>query len=157
MTPDRLKTPSFFLDQDVVWVGDDSQTLAAPVETFFSVEEVCRRFDVTPRALRHYEAMDLIRPARSGSTRRYSHGDCDRIAFLTKDRRVAAALFEIGQLAHHGDREPPAQALMLARETCSGEIARLEARRSDIEIALIDLRRVHTMLTSRIGEGSPRR
>jgi DNA-binding transcriptional MerR regulator len=147
-------TPTFFLDQDVVWVGDEAACRASVNVRVFSMDEVAERFDISHRALRHYEAMGLIRPQRAGSERSYTESDCNRIAFLIKDRRLASTLFEIGQLVHTGDRDAPIRALAVARDKCAQEIVRLQGQRDDIDVALIDLRRIQTILTSKIGGGA---
>ncbi len=152
MTRSEAKTtPNFFLEQDVVWVGDEAACRPGVNARVFSIDEVAERFDISHRALRHYEAMGLIQPQRTGRERSYTEGDCNRIAFLIKDRRLASTLFEIGQLVHAGEHEAPIRALALARDKCAQEIVRLQGQRDNIEVALIDLRRVQTILASKVG------
>lgn len=64
----------------------------------FTVTQLCREFDVTPRALRFYESKGLLYPAREGTRRRFDHRDKARLALILRGKRFGFSLAEIGEL-----------------------------------------------------------
>lgn len=62
-----------------------------------SFKEMCSRFEVTPRTLRYYEAIELLFPEREGSARFYSARDIARMTLILRGRRFGFALEEIRQ------------------------------------------------------------
>lgn len=57
-----------------------------------SFKEMCSRFEVTPRTLRYYEAIELLFPEREGSARFYSARDIARMTLILRGRRFGFAL-----------------------------------------------------------------
>ena len=52
----------------------------------FSIRELCRQFDVTPRTLRFYEDQGLLEPRRRGQTRLYSPADRVRLGLILRGK-----------------------------------------------------------------------
>jgi DNA-binding transcriptional MerR regulator len=52
-----------------------------------SFKEMCARFDVTPRTLRHYEYIELLSPHREGRARYYGPRDSARQTMKKTRRR----------------------------------------------------------------------
>ena len=71
--------------------------LRRPLRTF-TIRQLCREFDVTPRALRFYEDKGLLAPARDGLNRVYSYKDRARLQLILRGKRVGLALAEIGEI-----------------------------------------------------------
>ena len=67
-------------------------------EKIYSITELCREFDVTPRTLRFYEQKGLISPARRGWTRLYSYRDRARLKLVLRGKKVGFALEEIKEM-----------------------------------------------------------
>ena len=60
----------------------------------YSIAELSREFDVTPRALRFYENKRLLNPARRGTTRVYSDRDRTRLKLVLRGIRLGFSLEE---------------------------------------------------------------
>ena len=63
-----------------------------------TIGEVCAEFDVTPRALRFYEARALISPIREGQRRLFTHRCRARIKLILQGKRFGFSLNEIRDL-----------------------------------------------------------
>jgi len=105
-----------------------------------TIAEVAREFGVTLRALRFYEAKNLIAPQRNGAHRLYGRNDRDRIALVLTGRRLGFTLVEIKRLLDGAD----AKNLRLTREKCIEQINFLERQKRDIELALGELRQIYS-------------
>ena len=64
----------------------------------YSITELCREFDVTPRTLRFYEQKGLLHPARRGWTRLFSYRDRARLQLILRGTQVGFALEEIKKM-----------------------------------------------------------
>src|SRR2546430_16248282 len=66
--------------------------------TEFSISELAREFDITPRAIRFYEAEGLISPRRDGQRRIYTPRDRTRLRLTLRGKRLGLTLSEIREL-----------------------------------------------------------
>jgi DNA-binding transcriptional MerR regulator len=64
----------------------------------FSISELAREFDVTPRAIRFYEAEGLVAPRRDGQRRIYTLRDRTRLKLTLRGKRLGLTLSEIREL-----------------------------------------------------------
>src|SRR5688572_7962869 len=64
----------------------------------FSISELAREFDVTPRAIRFYEDQGLLAPKRDGQRRIYSPRDRTRLKLTLRGKRLGLSLSEIRDL-----------------------------------------------------------
>jgi DNA-binding transcriptional MerR regulator len=64
----------------------------------YSIAELAEEFDVTARAIRFYEDVGLLEPARAGARRVYSQRDRTRLKLTLRGKRLGLALSEIKQL-----------------------------------------------------------
>lgn len=62
-----------------------------------SFKEMCARFDVTPRTLRYYEYIELLRPEKEGRARFYTPREVARMTLILRGRRWGFSLEEIRQ------------------------------------------------------------
>jgi DNA-binding transcriptional MerR regulator len=60
-------------------------------------KQMCARFDVTPRTLRHYEYIELLAPIREGRARFYGPREVARMTLILRGRRFGFSLEEIRQ------------------------------------------------------------
>ncbi len=60
-------------------------------------KEMCAKFDVTPRTLRHYEYIELLAPEREGRARFYGPREVARMTLILRGRRFGFSLEEIRQ------------------------------------------------------------
>ena len=64
----------------------------------FSISELAREFDVTPRAIRFYEDQGLLAPRRDGQRRIYTPRDRTRLKLTLRGKRLGLTLSEIREL-----------------------------------------------------------
>ena len=64
----------------------------------FSISDLAREFDVTPRAIRFYEDQGLLAPRRDGQRRIYTPRDRTRLKLTLRGKRLGLSLSEIREL-----------------------------------------------------------
>lgn len=120
--------------------SDGDRHDAGDTDVPMTIGEVAREFGMTLRALRFYEAKQLISPQRHGAIRLYCRGDRERIALILTGRRLGFTLAEIRSLV--GGRG--GKRLDLTREKCVEQINLLERQKRGIEVAIAELRQIYT-------------
>lgn len=112
---------------------------ARPAKTY-TITELAQEFDVTPRAIRFYEDVGLLEPARAGRNRVYSQRDRTRLKLTLRGKRLGFALQDIRQLVTmydtDSDAAPQLQAFLAAM---AAHRAQLEQQLDDIRITLDEL------------------
>src|SRR5580765_453281 len=106
----------------------------------FSISELAREFDVTPRAIRFYEDQGLLAPRRDGQRRVYAARDRTRLKLTLRGKRLGLSLSEIRELIdmyEPGRDERPQLARFLA--VLESHKASLEQQRADIEAQLSEI------------------
>jgi DNA-binding transcriptional MerR regulator len=115
-----------------------------------TIGDVAQQFGTTARALRFYEAKRLIAPQRNGRLRLYTREQRDRLALILTGKRLGFTLVEVGELlGKSGD-----DGLRLTREQCVAQISHLEQQKRSLEIALAELRKIHTSFYRRLVDGT---
>ncbi|MDO5691235.1 MAG: MerR family DNA-binding transcriptional regulator [Pseudomonadota bacterium] len=69
--------------------------------TTYTISDLAREFDLTPRAMRFYEDMGLLQPGRSGPGGRqrvYSNRDRTRLKLTLRAKRLGLSLTEAKEL-----------------------------------------------------------
>jgi len=106
----------------------------------FTIGELAAEFDVTARAIRFYEGVGLLTPARSGRNRVYSHRDRTRLKLTLRGKRLGLTLLEIKQLVDlyeaGTDQAPQLRAFL---EVLGAHRQALEQQREDIEVTLAEI------------------
>ena len=106
----------------------------------FSISELAREFDITPRAIRFYEDQGLLAPKRDGQRRIYSPRDRTRLKLTLRGKRLGLTLSEIRDLIdmyEPGRDERPQLERFLA--VLEDHKASLLQQRDDIEAQLSEL------------------
>jgi DNA-binding transcriptional MerR regulator len=106
----------------------------------FSIGELAKEFDVTPRAIRFYEDHGLLAPRRAGQRRIYSPGDRTRLKLTLRGKRLGLSLAEIRELIdmyEPGRDERPQLTRFLA--VLEAHKATLLQQRNDLEAQLSEL------------------
>ncbi len=65
------------------------------MEKLYSITELARDLDITPRTIRYYEDQGLLAPQRVGTTRVYSHRDRARMILILRGKRLGFSLKDI--------------------------------------------------------------
>jgi DNA-binding transcriptional MerR regulator len=109
----------------------------------YSITELAREFDVTPRAIRFYEDQGILQPertGRSGLTRVYSSRDRTRLKLTLRGKRLGLTLTQVRELIDM--YESPKDAVAQARRfqaVLSQHRRALEQQREDIEVTLAEI------------------
>ena len=110
------------------------------VAQLYTITELAQEFDVTPRAIRFYEDMGLIAPARAGRNRVYAHRDRTRLKLTLRGKRLGLSLQEIKQLVDMyespSDTAPQLQAFL---GVLAAHRRQLEQQREDLEVTLAEI------------------
>ena len=106
----------------------------------FSISDLAREFDVTPRAIRFYEDQGLLAPRREGQRRVYTPRDRTRLKLTLRGKRLGLTLSEIRDLIDMyepgRDERPQLERFLGALEA---HRAALERQREDIEAQLSEI------------------
>ncbi|TSA16681.1 MAG: MerR family DNA-binding transcriptional regulator [Betaproteobacteria bacterium] len=103
-------------------------------EESYSISDLAREFDVTPRAIRFYEDQGLLAPERSGSRRIYAKRDFVRLKLILRGKRLGLSLSEVAAMFDLYDAardEKPQLAQFLA--ALGERREQLERQRADID------------------------
>lgn len=109
-------------------------------ETPMTIRQMCQDFDVTARALRFYEAKELLFPVREGTKRLFTKRDRARLKLILRGKRFGFSLEEIRQLLdlyEMGDQ----QATQLARTHVLAQkhLDEMKAQRAELDEAIAEL------------------
>lgn len=114
-------------------------------EQTFSIGELAKTFDITPRSIRFYEEQGLVTPARNGQTRIYLKKDKVRIKLILRGKRLGFTLAETKTLFKlydsHQNSEIQLEAML---EMSEQKRVKLHQQLEDIQILLNELSDVET-------------
>jgi DNA-binding transcriptional MerR regulator len=106
----------------------------------YSIGDLAREFDITPRAIRFYEDQGLLAPRRDGQRRIYTLRDRTRLKLTLRGKRLGLTLSEIRELIdmyEPGRDQRPQLARFL--DVLSQHRSTLEQQRADIEAQLSEI------------------
>jgi DNA-binding transcriptional MerR regulator len=108
--------------------------------TEFSISELAREFDVTPRAIRFYEDQGLLSPRRDGQRRIYTARDRTRLKLTLRGKRLGLTLSEIKELIdmYEPGRDQRPQLKRFLADLASHKSGLLQ-QRADLEAQLSEL------------------
>ncbi|MEO6352208.1 MAG: MerR family DNA-binding transcriptional regulator [Oxalobacteraceae bacterium] len=109
----------------------------------YTITELAREFDITPRAIRFYEDQGLISPAREGAggrSRIYAARDRTRLKLTLRGKRLGLTLQEIRSLVdmYESPKDTTAQTQSFL-DVLTQHRKMLEQQREDIEAALAEI------------------
>jgi DNA-binding transcriptional MerR regulator len=109
----------------------------------YTITELAREFDITPRAIRFYEDQGLLRPSREGAggrNRVYTPRDRTRLKLTLRGKRIGLSLSEIKSLVDMYESPKDTTAQM---NRFLGVLAQhrenLEQQREDIDMSLQEI------------------
>ncbi|MBT4161388.1 MAG: MerR family DNA-binding transcriptional regulator [Gammaproteobacteria bacterium] len=106
----------------------------------YSIRDLSREFEVTPRTLRFYEEKGLLCPARNGQNRIYSAADRTRLLLILRGKRLGFSLGESADLIRMYDpsssNENQLQALI---DKIREKRDRLQQQKQELELMITDL------------------
>jgi DNA-binding transcriptional MerR regulator len=108
--------------------------------TEFSISDLAREFDITPRAIRFYEDQGLISPRRDGQRRVYTPRDKTRLKLTLRGKRLGLSLSEIKELIDMyepgRDERPQLERFLAVLESHKSGLLQ---QRADIEAQLSEI------------------
>lgn len=109
----------------------------------WTISELAREFDVTPRTIRFYEDQGIVSPERQGRNRVYSTRDRTRLKLALRGRRLGLQLSEIVTLINLYDRSGASTIAQLQHyaQTLESHRIKLEQQRRDLDETLKEIRR----------------
>ena len=118
----------------------------------FSISELAREFDVTPRAIRFYEDQGLLAPRRDGQRRIYTPRDRTRLKLTLRGKRLGLTLSEIRELIDMyepgRDQRPQLERFLAVLEAHKASLLQQQA---DIEAQLSEIRAFERKIRKRLG------
>jgi DNA-binding transcriptional MerR regulator len=110
----------------------------------FSIGDLSREFDLTPRAIRFYEDMGLLSPERSGAggrVRVYSARDRTRLKLTLRAKRLGLSLTEAKDIIdmYESPRDTSAQ-LKRFLDVLQEHRAQLESQMAELHVQLDELK-----------------
>jgi DNA-binding transcriptional MerR regulator len=104
-------------------------------------KQMCARFDVTPRTLRHYEYIELLSPDREGRARYYGPREIARMTLILRGRRFGFSLEQIRQWLelYNEDREGHLQREVWLK-MADRQLRELQERRDELDEIIAELR-----------------
>ncbi|EWG99077.1 MerR family transcriptional regulator [Halomonas sp. BC04] len=102
----------------------------------YSIGELARMFEVTPRTIRFYEQEGLLAPERRGQTRIYHEKDRVRLKLTLRGKRLGFSLAEIREVIEMYDAMPDGNARQLKRllEILADKRTNMERQLEDIRL-----------------------
>jgi len=105
-----------------------------------TLKEMCAKFDVTPRTLRYYEYIELLKPEKQGRTRLFGIKEIARLELILRGRRFGFSLEEIRQWLELYNQDPNNKTQMEAwLELSENQIKELEYRKLQLEETIQEL------------------
>ncbi len=124
-----------------------------PEPSEYSISELAREFDVTPRAIRFYEAEGLLSPARQGQRRIYTLRDRTRLKLTLRGKRLGLSLSEIREIVDMydtgRDERPQLEKFLAVLEAHKRQ---LEQQREDIAAQLSEITLFEKRCRKRLAE-----
>lgn len=119
----------------------------------YSITELCKEFDVTPRTLRFYEQKGLLSPARRGWTRLFSYRDRARLNLILRGKRVGFSLEEIKEMLDlYNLRDGQLTQLRVASTKMRERLGVLKVQRIELDQAIGDLERTVELVDNMLKE-----
>ncbi len=122
-------------------------------DTTYSISELAKAFDVTPRAIRFYEDQGLLTPTRKGRQRVYSERDRIRLKLILRGKRIGFSLAEVKTVFDLYDSAPgEVGQLNYLIDMIEDRREMLEQQRRDIDVVLHDMKDVEKRARAQLKE-----
>ena len=120
----------------------------------FTIAELSKEFEITPRTLRFYEDKGILNPARKGTTRHYSERDRIRLKLALRGKRLGLSLEECREIIDMYNPEQPNDTpqLLYLCEKIRIQRAQLIEKMKDIEETLKAMDEVEQKCLSKLLE-----
>ena len=120
----------------------------------YGIGDLARDFGVTARALRLYEEKGLLAPRRLNGTRVYSRRDRARLTLILRAKSLGSTLEDIKEYldlyGQHGEGRKRQLEFVVSKTEAA--IRELEAKRTELERSLSELRTIHEGASKQLRE-----
>ena len=123
-------------------------------ERSYSISELAREFDISPRTIRFYEEKKLIAPRRTkGNQRIYLKRDRARLKLILRGKRFGYTLDEIAEMIGMTDVDM-SEVTQIEKSLAYGEkkLAEIRGRIEELRLLEEDLLNVKERLTERLAQ-----
>ena len=103
-------------------------------------KQMCAEFDVTPRTLRYYEYIELLKPDREGRSRFYGARERARMKLILRGRKWGFPLEDIRQWLMIYENEGTEAQMRAWIELADGQLEQLANERAKLDEAMDELR-----------------
>lgn len=110
-------------------------------QTTWTISELAREFNITPRTIRFYEDQGIVSPSRDGRNRVYKSRDRTRLKLALRGKRLGLQLAEIVTLINLYDRSSDSTTTQLRHyaSVLQDHKIKLEQQRDDLDLTLKEL------------------
>ncbi|MEM7196445.1 MAG: MerR family DNA-binding transcriptional regulator [Pseudomonadota bacterium] len=114
----------------------------------YSISDLSRIFEVTPRTIRFYEDQGLISPQRVDQQRVYSERDFVRLKLILRGKRIGFSLAELKTTLDLYDNAPDGTSQAdYVLGIIKNHRRELEQKRKDIEATLEEMEEIEARIT----------
>ena len=121
-------------------------------DRMLSFKEMRARFDVTPRTLRYYEYIELLRPRRDGRARYYGPREVARMTLILRGRRFGFGLEEIRQWLEIYETRGTTAQMHAWVELADRQLGALDAQHAELARTIADLRSLRDEVAAKLGK-----
>ncbi|HEB95174.1 MAG TPA: MerR family DNA-binding transcriptional regulator [Sedimenticola thiotaurini] len=119
----------------------------------YSISDLSKEFDITPRSIRFYEDQGLLSPVRKGRQRVFRDRDYVRLKLILRGKRLGFTLAEIKEIIELYDMESGGEKqLVYFLDKIRQRRASLEQQMQDIEDTLQDMKSVERRVKKALKE-----
>ena len=119
-------------------------------ETPLTFKEMCAEFDVTPRTLRYYEYIELLKPDREGRARFYGSRERARMKLIMRGRKFGFQLEDIRQWLLIYENEGTAAQMAAWVELADAQLNELAEQRTQLDEAIEELRELRETIAAEL-------
>ncbi|WP_020558005.1 MerR family transcriptional regulator [Thiofilum flexile] len=125
----------------------------------YTISDLAKTYDVTPRAIRLYEELGLLAPIRDGNRRIYSDRDRVRLRLVLRAKRIGISLaeakelfdlYDSNQLGAHlpHDQSGEIKQLKYLLTKLDERLESLKQQRYDVDMSIAEIERVYNRATA---------
>ncbi|MEP5761986.1 MAG: MerR family DNA-binding transcriptional regulator [Litoreibacter sp.] len=116
-------------------------------------KEMCSNFEVTPRTLRYYEYIELLKPDREGRSRFYTPREVARMKLILRGRKWGFSLEDIRQwLDMYDNNSENATQMHALVDAANTQITELESRKEQIDEAISELTNLRDQVATNLSK-----
>jgi DNA-binding transcriptional MerR regulator len=125
-------------------------------ETLLSFKDMCARFEVTPRTLRYYEYIELLKPEKEGRARFYGPREVARMTLILRGRRFGFSLEEIRQWLAIYETSGTVVQMQALVDLADRQLVELNRQKAELEGAIAELQSVRDAAADHIAKAGTR-